>query len=71
MKRLFSTFQDTIYSLSTGWGKSAIAVIRVSGPSARIAAEIAKPRHLRANLNLKPRYAYFKTLYGIENQVVD
>lgn len=46
-------------------------MIRVSGPSARIAAEIAKPRHLRANLNLKPRYAYFKTLYGIENQVVD
>ena len=26
-----SKFKDTIYSLSTGFGKSAIAVIRVSG----------------------------------------
>ena len=28
-------FQDTIYALSSGFGKSAIAIIRVSGPSAQ------------------------------------
>jgi len=38
--RLLSTtdksgvYKDTIYALATGWGKSAIAVIRVSGPNA-------------------------------------
>jgi len=61
-RRLFATFQDTIYSLSTGWGKSAIAVIRISGPNAKIAANLTKPS---TELRLKPRFAYYKTFYDI------
>ena len=29
-----SVFKDTIYALATGWGKSAVAIVRVSGPNA-------------------------------------
>jgi tRNA U34 5-carboxymethylaminomethyl modifying GTPase MnmE/TrmE len=27
-------YKDTIYSLGTGFGKSAIAILRISGPGA-------------------------------------
>jgi hypothetical protein len=29
-----SVYKDTIYSLGTGFGKSAIAILRISGPAA-------------------------------------
>jgi tRNA modification GTPase len=60
--------KDTIYALSTGWGKSAIAVVRVSGPSALQSLE-----HLRAlpKLAIKERHAYYKTLYTPDGEAID
>ena len=39
-----SAYQDTIYALSTGWGKSAISVIRVSGPNASQALDLTRKK---------------------------
>lgn len=51
-----SAGEDTIFALSSGAGRTAIAVIRVSGPSAGLALErIAAPRP-------KPRFAAFRKL---------
>ena len=50
----------TIYALSTVYGKSGVAVIRISGKNALLAIE--KMTHLNT-LYLKPRYAYFTPIY--------
>jgi tRNA modification GTPase len=48
--------QDTVFALSSGAGRTALAVIRVSGPAAGLALDrIAPPRP-------KPRYAAFRKL---------
>jgi tRNA modification GTPase len=48
--------QDTIFALSSGAGRTALAVVRVSGPAAGIAIDsIAAPRP-------KPRFAAFRKL---------
>jgi tRNA modification GTPase len=48
--------QDTIFALSSGAGRTALAVVRVSGPGAGIALDrIAAPRP-------KPRFAAFRKL---------
>lgn len=55
---------DTIYALSTGWGKSAIAVVRISGPDSTSALSLLKqPNKISTFPILKPRRAYFRTLY--------
>jgi tRNA modification GTPase len=62
-----SVFKDTIYALATGWGKSAIAVIRVSGPDATQALKLAGP-----NPDFQPRQAYFRTFHDIfDNKPID
>lgn len=51
-----SASQDTIYALSSGAGRTALAVVRVSGPAAGLAVDsIAAPRP-------KPRFAAFRKL---------
>ena len=61
-----SAFKDTIYALSTGWGKSAIAVIRVSGPSAQQALSLTlNPKEIH------PRVAHYRTLYDMQRQPID
>lgn len=53
---------QTIYALSTVYGKSGVAVIRVSGAKAKEA--VAKLTNLKEK-SLKPRYAYFTDIKDI------
>lgn len=56
--------ENTIYALSTVFGKSGVAVIRISGPQALDAVK------LMTNINIdkiQPRYAYFSALHDINN----
>lgn len=53
-------WQDTIYAVSTGVGKSAIAIIRICGPRVRFALEtmaggVPKPRFARLRDLKRPR----------------
>ena len=55
----------TIYALSTVYGKSGVAVIRVSGPDAlKVISRLTDID----TLYLKPRYAYFKKLEDKKNK---
>lgn len=56
---------ETIYALSTVYGKSGVAVIRVSGENALRAIE--KMTELDAQ-TIAPRHAYFCTLLGVETK---
>ena len=53
---------QTIYALSTVYGKSGVAVIRVSGAKAK--EVVAKLTNLKVK-GLKPRYAYFTDIKDI------
>ena len=56
---------QTIYALSTVYGKSGIAVIRISGSDAlKVVSEMT---HLSVS-NIKPRYAYFSKIYHSTNK---
>ena len=61
-----SAYQDTIYALSTGWGKSAISVVRVSGPNACDALSLTK-----STKSLEPRKVHYRTLYDIHSRSKD
>ena len=54
LRRSFSKFhtKDTIYALSTGFGKSAIAIIRVSGDSAHQSLQLTQKKMFK-NLALE------------------
>ncbi|MDR1693732.1 MAG: tRNA uridine-5-carboxymethylaminomethyl(34) synthesis GTPase MnmE [Lactobacillaceae bacterium] len=54
--------KETIYALSTVYGKSGVAIIRISGGSSLDA--VIKMTGLNIN-NIKPRYAYFLDLKDI------
>ncbi|MEO0209375.1 MAG: tRNA uridine-5-carboxymethylaminomethyl(34) synthesis GTPase MnmE [candidate division WOR-3 bacterium] len=56
---------DTIVAISSGYGVSAISVIRVSGP---LTTEIIKRIFKR---NLRERYAHYLKLYNSEGKVID
>ena len=58
--------QDTIFALSTAWGKSGIAIIRLSGPSCR---SISK--HLFGKKNLIPRKAHYTEIYDYQKNLID
>ena len=53
---------QTIYALSTVYGKSGVAVIRISGKDALAAVSWLTPLDVSG---LKPRYAYFLSLIHI------
>ena len=54
---------QTIYALSTVYGKSGVAVIRVSGDKALKAVELMTDIDVK---NIKPRYAYFAKLHNLD-----
>ena len=54
---------QTIYALSTVYGKSGVAVIRVSGAEALKAVELMTNIDVK---NIKPRYAYFSKLHNLD-----
>ena len=58
---------QTIYALSTVFGKSGVAIIRISGEDALQA--IAKLSSINTS-TIKPRYAYFTTL-KYKNNILD
>lgn len=60
--------EPTIYALSTTYGKSGVAVIRISGPQALSVVSCM------TDLNpdkIKPRYAYFVNLKSLTGQTLD
>ena len=57
--------RDTIFALSTVFGKSGIAVIRISGPDAIKVAPL-----LGFNKNLEHKKAYFCQLYSIDKKEI-
>lgn len=56
---------ETIYALSTVYGKSGVAVIRISGPSALQA--ITRMTDIDVS-GIKPRYAYFSKISDIDSR---
>ena len=59
----------TIYALSTVYGKSGVAVIRISGTNA---LEAVKYMTDLSVADLKPRYAYFVSLHhSLTRQTID
>lgn len=58
----------TIYALSTVYGKSGVAVIRVSGKEAL--KSIYKLTDINID-NIKPRYAYFTKLKSLKGEILD
>ena len=58
----------TIYALSTTYGKSGVAVIRISGNSSL--QSIAKMTNIDIN-SIKPRYAYFTDIKDLSGQILD
>ena len=57
---------DTIFALSTFYGPSAIAIIRISGPeSLKIAKKFCKVK------TLKDRFAHLLTIYDLQSNLID
>lgn len=56
---------ETIYALSTVYGKSGVAVIRISGPSALQA--VTRMTDIDVS-GIKPRYAYFSKISDIDSR---
>lgn len=58
--------ENTIYALSTVFGKSGVAVIRISGPLALNAVKQMTDINIET---IQPRYAYFSSLKDINNSL--
>ncbi len=59
--------KNTIYALSTVFGKSGVAVIRISGKD--VLSVISKITNINTN-TIKPRYAYFTDIINPENNEI-
>lgn len=59
---------QTIYALSTAYGKSGVAIIRISGPKA--VQSIVQLTNIDVN-SLKPRYAYFADIKNQSGRLLD
>lgn len=59
---------QTIYALSTVYGKSGVAIIRISGDDAIEA--IARMTNIDIQ-KIKPRYAYFSDIKGLSGNLLD
>ena len=60
--------KQTIYALSTVYGKSGVAVIRISGPSAL--SVVKNLTDIKID-NIKPRYTYFTNIYDNNKNILD
>lgn len=59
----------TIFALSTVYGKSGVAVVRVSGKNAILAVKELTDINID---NIKPRFAYFSKIYAYgKNELID
>ena len=58
--------QDTIFALSTVWGKSGIAIIKLSGPSC-----YSISKHLFGKKNLIPRKTHYTEIYDSQKKLID
>jgi len=58
--------QDTIFALSTAWGKSGIAIIRLSGPSCKSVS-----KHLFGKKNFIPRKTYYTEIHDYQKKLID
>ncbi|MDE6477974.1 MAG: tRNA uridine-5-carboxymethylaminomethyl(34) synthesis GTPase MnmE, partial [Alphaproteobacteria bacterium] len=56
---------DTIFALSSGAGKSGVAVIRISGTDLHNAADMMAGRHVT------PRTAHFANLHDDAGRLID
>ena len=75
--KTFLNQKDTIFAIASGFGKSAIAILRISGPnSSRVLSLLAKneiefnsfnntnSNMTNSQFDLKPRYIYNKIFYN-------
>ncbi|MBP5212481.1 MAG: tRNA uridine-5-carboxymethylaminomethyl(34) synthesis GTPase MnmE, partial [Pyramidobacter sp.] len=62
-------FGDTIAAISTAWGNSGIAIVRLSGPDSWPIAQ--KQVRLASDAPLKPRYARNAVLLDEAGEVID
>lgn len=62
-------FSSTIFSLSSGYGKCGVAVVRVSGPKSKVALE----RMTELPKEPQPRFAYYKNIHfpGDTSRILD
>ena len=59
---------NTIYALSTVFGKSGVAIIRISGPEV---LNVIKQMTDIDTSSIKPRYAYFTGLKDLKGNLLD
>ncbi len=64
-----AVFRDTIAAISTAWGNSGIAIVRVSGPDSWAVAQ--RRVHLLRDTPLNPRYARNAVLLDEAGEVID
>ncbi|EGC35443.1 hypothetical protein DICPUDRAFT_152248 [Dictyostelium purpureum] len=65
----FKFFKDTIFNLSSGVGKSGVAIVRVSGPDSKL---VLKELTKKSNIEPKERLATLSTFYHPKtNEQVD
>lgn len=64
---LSNALNDTIVAISTALSKSAISIVRISGPNS---LNIAK-KLTESKTTLKPRVATLRTIYDKNNQILD
>ena len=58
--------KDTIFSLSTCYGQSAVAVIRISGDNCKqIAKKICDIK------NIRNRYAHYSSIFDLNSNIID
>lgn len=58
--------KDTIFSLSTSYGQSAVAVIRISGDNCKqIAKKICDIK------NIRNRYAHYSSIFDLDSNIID
>ena len=63
---MINKFEKTIFALSSAWGIAGVSVLRVSGnESKNVLKKLCK-------IDLpKPRYAYYKKIFDLENNLID
>lgn len=66
LRNFSSKASNTIYALSSGYGKCGVSVIRVSGPQSRAALRAMT----KLKTDLEPRRTYLKKIYHAETKVV-
>ena len=59
--------KDTIYALSTVFGKSGVAVIRISGE--KVLNIVDKMTNINCN-KIKDRYVYFSSIYNYKTKSI-